>query len=381
MRYFYILLVGIMAVCTACGQHLREICTLPSVLAENSGMVVSTANRIWLHNDGGNPAKLYLIDTTGVIQKEITIQNATNIDWEDMTTDHQGNLYLGDIGNNNNSRQNLKIYKLPHPDSVQGTVVNATIIHYSYEDQTQFPPANSNQKYDAEAMIYYQDSLYIFTKDRTNPHLGYTWLYQLPADTGTHVAILMDSFHTQQMSFVFEITAAAISNQQLALLGAGHVWLFKNIIGNQFFNGTLEHITLNSFSQREAMDFVTNNRLYISNESSILGTAKLMELQLNSIVNNLNVKQSSIVEEVSIYPNPAQETYAVAFSLEEEATVSINLYSSAGKLVYRYLKQKKLNAGKQQIELSVDPNWAKGTYFLQVKTKHSTCKKRFLITN
>jgi len=369
-----------MIVCTACGQQLREICTLPTTLAENSGMLISHSNRIWLHNDGGNPAKLYLIDTTGTIQKEITVQNGTNIDWEDMTIDDQGNLYLGDIGNNNNNRQNLKIYKLLHPDSIQGTSVNATVITYHYADQGGFPPAAANRKYDAEAMIYYQDSLYIFTKDRTSPHLGYTWLYQLPADTGAQVAILIDSFHTQQTSFIFEVTAAAMHHQQLALLGAGHVWLFKDITGNQFFDGTLERITLNSFTQREAIDFVDSNHLYISNESSLLGTAKLMELRLNPILNNSAKVGQGKLAALKIYPNPVRDSYRLDLKLGEATRLSVTLYDSTGKLVHRYFNNKQLASGQQVLNLSIKPHWADGVYFLRIKTNKSTYRKRFLIS-
>ena len=140
-----VLFLWVITACTACGQQLRELCTLPATLAENSGMLVSAPNRIWLHNDGGNPAKLYLIDTIGTILKEITIQNATNVDWEDMTTDYQGHLYVGDIGNNNNNRQNLRIYKIPHPDSIQGMAATAEVIDYYYGSK-RFPSSKCTEK-------------------------------------------------------------------------------------------------------------------------------------------------------------------------------------------------------------------------------------------
>jgi sugar lactone lactonase YvrE len=39
------------------------------------------------------------------------LQN-TNIDWEDITKDKDGNLYVGDFGNNDNERKDLCIYKI-----------------------------------------------------------------------------------------------------------------------------------------------------------------------------------------------------------------------------------------------------------------------------
>lgn len=256
--------------------------TLPKVLFENSGMLVSSPNRIWVHNDSGDSAKLYLIDTLGNILRSILVENATNTDWEDITQDRKGNVFIGDFGNNNNRRKNLKIYKIPHPDLVTGNTVRAEIIQFHYPQQTAFPPIPSEQKYDAEALIYHQDFLYIFTKDRTVPHIGQTLMYQIPARAGTYPAILLDSFYTKQISFAFEITAAAISpdNQQLALLCSDRVFLFSNFEKNHFFRGVQQTILLPTVTQKEALDFIDNQSLYFSNERSWLGAAQLDRILL-----------------------------------------------------------------------------------------------------
>lgn len=380
MRTFYVVFILFAFQLVACSQTVRMINNLPSTLSENSGMLVSNENAIWLHNDGGDSAKLYLIDTFGTILKTILINNVTNLDWEDITYDNQGRAYIGEFGNNNNSRQDLKIYRIPHPDSISGNTVAAETIEYYYPEQNAFPPANSEKKYDTEAVIHFQDSLYLFTKDRTTPHQGYTWLYQISADTGTHAAILLDSFQTNQISYIFEVTAAAMSpnQEQLALLGAHTVWWFTGFTGNHFFDGMVQTISLNSTTQKEALDFVDNHRLYFSNENSIFGGAALGELDLTSLItsNSLVVTQR-VLDKVVAYPNPTDKQLNLAFELSESAKVSIQLLDAEGKIAQRFLSET-LSAGKQVLDLSIDAI-PTGIYFLRLKCGQQKYTKRIVI--
>lgn len=364
----------------ACSQTVRTISSLPSTLSENSGMLISHENAIWLHNDGGDSAKLYLIDTFGTVLKTILIHNVTNIDWEDITYDNQGRVYIGEFGNNNNSRQNLKVYRIPHPDSITGNTVAAETIEYHYPEQTAFPPIDREKKYDTEAMIHFQDSLYLFTKDRTSPHQGYTWLYQISADTGAHAAILLDSFQTNQISYIFEVTGAAMSpnQEQLALLGANTVWWFTGFTGNRFFDGMVQTISLQSTTQKEALDFVDNERLYFSNETSFLGGASLGELNLSSLItSNALVVEQTVLEPVLAYPNPTDKQLSLEFELDASATVSIQLFDATGKIAQRFPLET-LSAGKQLLDLSIDA-LATGTYFLQLKCGQQKYTKRIVI--
>lgn len=354
---------------------------MPSSLVENSGMLVSSPDRIWLHNDSGDGAKLYLIDTFGNILRTVLVQNASNLDWEDITQDRMGNVYIGDFGNNNNDRQNLKIYKIPHPDSVVGTTTQASVIHFYYPEQTAFPPAATAQQYDAEALIYYQDSLYIFTKDRTVPHLAQTLLYQIPADTGYHAAVLLDSFQTNQISYIFEVTAAAISpnNQQVALLGANRIWLFYGYSGNRFFQGTQQTILLQSTTQKEALDFVDSTQLYFSNESSFLGAALLSKLDFSSIFLNhsSHSENEEILQGINVYPNPSQSQIQVRFYLTKPSYLSISLHELDGKQI-QTLGNKKLAAGQQELDFNIQ-NLADGVYLLQLRSEGHRYTKRIIL--
>jgi uncharacterized protein YdgA (DUF945 family) len=61
---------------------------------------------LWVIEDSGNANKIYGLNQT---RKNITIR-MLKIDWEEITKDKEGNLYIGDFGNNEN-KEDLCIYK------------------------------------------------------------------------------------------------------------------------------------------------------------------------------------------------------------------------------------------------------------------------------
>lgn len=364
MRLF--LPIWLLLVCStvACGQNLRLVTAMPNVLSENSGLLRSPQGRLWLHNDSGDSAKLYEMDTFGVVQRTVLVTGVQAIDWEDITQDPQGRVYVGDFGNNNNNRQNLAIYRLPSLDSLTGNTTTAEAIRFYYPEQTAYPPTNAELKYDAEALIYYQDSLYIFTKDRTNPHQGYTWLYRVPADTGYHAAELLDSFNTQQTNVIFEVTGAALSpnGQQLALLGATRLWLFSNFSNGRFFDGNVQVLNFSGISQKEALDFASNSLLYIGNESSPLGAAELRALDLSIYLHQSTPIHA--VQTMTLAPNPAQEQVQVQLALEQAKAVRLQLYSQEGRLVKTWLREQ-VAAGQQHWQFSLE-GLSVGVYYVHV---------------
>ncbi|NND15889.1 MAG: hypothetical protein HKN89_06150, partial [Eudoraea sp.] len=57
---------------------------LPSEVWETSGLLFYN-NELITHNDSGNEANLFVIDTLSrAISRTVVISNAQNIDWEDM---------------------------------------------------------------------------------------------------------------------------------------------------------------------------------------------------------------------------------------------------------------------------------------------------------
>lgn len=262
----------------------RPIVKQPDVLIESSGIYVSGPNRIWAHNDSGNTNELFCFDTTGQLLRTLLISNATNIDWEDLAVDDQKRVYINDAGNNNNNRTDLKIYRIPNPDSIPEDEVQAEVINFVFEDQYQFPPPPSNRNFDIEAMIWKSDSLFLFTKNRSNPQTGYSKMYRLPAHPGIYTAQLIDSVYLGSTNEEARVTAADINpvTGELLLLTRTKIVSFRAYPGNRFFDGYItEYFFTEPMGQIEAIGFVDNNRLFITEEVTGPNTGFLYDAFLN----------------------------------------------------------------------------------------------------
>lgn len=229
---------------------------LPPFISETSGLVLGkNQTTFWTNNDGGNPAELYEINLEGKVTSTIKLPKLVNIDWEDLAKDTKGNLYIADVGNNQNYRQDLAIYKL-NPNQPD----NYETIQLKYADQRDFPPAPNEQNFDCEAAVWHKNKLHLFSKNRSTTN-RYVKLYTVPDSAGSYVATVQDSVYSRAM-----VTAADISpdGKTLALLTYGKVLLF-DITEDMNFRKPTYCIKL-AKGQSEAIAFVNNTDFVISNE-------------------------------------------------------------------------------------------------------------------
>jgi hypothetical protein len=247
---------------------LELLTPLPKSVLEISGMVF-TNQGLWVHNDSDNGPFILLMTDKGLVKTIKKVIGATNYDWEDIASDLNGNLFIGDIGNNANTRRTLQVYKVPNPLKTNEIRVAAETIEFSYPDQTTFPPKNPRLIYDAEAMIYFNDSLFIFNKNRSVPFDGFVRVYKIPAKPGKYKAALVDSVHLGGKNSLNNwITGADISKdgKKLALLSSDKIWVFENFKGSRFFKGSIKFLKLDHFSQKEAICFDDKNDLFVADE-------------------------------------------------------------------------------------------------------------------
>ncbi|MCX2738610.1 hypothetical protein [Pontibacter anaerobius] len=234
---------------------LEKIARLDEQIQENSGLAHAPDSTFWTHGDGGTAAALYRFNQQGELLQTLPLQ-LQNRDWEELAESGE-QLFIGDFGNNTNSRQDLQIHILrKQSHTLAGT------LYFSFEDQAAFPPEKNNQHFDLEAFFYYQDSLYLFTKSRGKDKQ--LKLYTLPAKPGTHVARLQESLPVSAMA-----TAAALSpnQKQFAILGYGRVYLFEVQDGNINLNGKHYCLKTGRTGQAEAILYTSDNQLLITNEN------------------------------------------------------------------------------------------------------------------
>lgn len=258
---------------------LEKLTYLPEEMEENSGLqVIPGSDLVWIINDSGNKDHLYGLTIDGKIQKDINIKGASNRDWEDLAADEEGNIYIADIGNNNYNRDELQIYKVPNPTNFMEDDLRAEEIEFTYANQKKEQPFN------AEALLYYKERLYIFTKNGRKLPKNETRLFSVPATPGKHKAELVGIIPTCDDTDICRITAADISpdGRTIALLGYQKIWIAPNFLEKDSIP-PLKSIDLEHRTQKEGLCFADNQTLYISDERNITGGGILYRFSLDSL--------------------------------------------------------------------------------------------------
>lgn len=308
---------------------VHELCVLPSSISETSGFENGPNGWFWTHNDSGNPAQLFAVDSTGVIHHTVEVSGDLNTDWEDLAKDPEGNLYIGNFGNNTLDRSDLRIVKIPSIDTCTVATEVSDTIFFAYPDQYDLPPVGGYGNFDMEAFFWYQDSLHLFSKDRSNPYSGHTKHYTLPDHAGTYTAMLKDSMATGGFSYLFSVTAADISEdgQTVVLLNSDKLWLCTDYLGTDFFGGEISELSLGTFSQKEAVCF-RNGFIYITDEASFGLGGKMYRLDPALFV---SVKEGLKQEEAFAVYN--DQFVLQSITLKPGMTATWKLYSLDGRLL------------------------------------------------
>lgn len=267
-------------------QSFTLVSKLPDEVKETSGLA-NFHNYLITHNDANNKNLLYILNKeTGNIKTRIKVAGAENVDWEDLAESNE-HIFIADIGNNDGNRKNLKIYKLKKSDisiNEGAQLVPEGKIEFSYPDQNNFT-SKKNHNFDGEALIYLNNFLYIFTKNRNGDISN---VYKIPATPGPQKARLID-----KLEFSGNITGAALSpsGKILALVGYNKnsdcfVYLIHDFKDDIYSSGKKNKINLGPFKQlgqTEGIVFEDENNLIISSEKIKNVEARLykMKIQMN----------------------------------------------------------------------------------------------------
>jgi hypothetical protein len=227
---------------------------------------------------------LYGFNKSGKIKYEIKLDNAQNEDWESITQNDK-HIFVGDFGNNNGNRKNLCIYKIDKKDiSDKGEQkVDVKEIEFKYADQDRFSYLDKTTPYDCEAMVAFNDKLYLFSKNWRD---GTTWQYEVPTKKGEYEISPTDTFNVKCL-----VTGADISpdNKTLALVGyenyRSFIWLFSDFPGDRFFEGKSQHIKLEGIdgAQTEGICFLSNDSILVSCEKTQSHYQQVFLFDLNKL--------------------------------------------------------------------------------------------------
>lgn len=345
---------------------------LPDILEENSGIVFYPPNKVVYINDSGNNPELISTDTMGYITQIYCLPGLTNVDWEELTRDDKGYIYIGDIGNNRNIRNNLVIYKLQADKVLDGDDSFALgEIHFSYEDQKGFPPERKNRNFDTEAMMHLGDSIYLFTKNRTRPFNGYTYCYRIPDTPGEYLAEKIDSFSTGNgPKEAFWVAGAAYRKnpKTLVLLGYNKLWMFYNFEGTNFFSGKHNVLYFNTFTQKEAVTFFNQNEVLLTDEKNSKDDGNLYKLTLPEILYLKTEYSDSTsipsLNTVELKDHKVQKSISLNINCVKNSSVIWEAYSKTGQRLY-FGEFYGLEAGENKLKINCS-EWKSGKYELHI---------------
>lgn len=240
---------------------LDPIATFDSRLAETSGLVRWQQGFI-SHNDSGNDAELFMLSPEGEITARLPV-SAGNHDWEDMAV--RGNtLYVADTGNNRGRRRDLSILPLT---LLQDQIQVQPSLPIVYGEQNQFQPAPHQHNFDAEALTWVADELWLLTKRWLDQK---TAIYTVPT-TGNPAPLSA----RQRLNTAMLVTGADFDSQTNTLLLLGYnrnwwhrtawIWLYP-VQDGRVLESQGRRLQLNKRGQFEGIALGQDGFIYVTRE-------------------------------------------------------------------------------------------------------------------
>ena len=167
---FVFILVGIVQVF---GPPTRITTIKNQSINESSGLVASrtTPGAYWTHNDSGDGPFIYAFDSTGETLGVFKVTGAQARDWEDMSAGpgpqpNKSYLYVGDIGDNNEKRSEVVVYRFLEPDLKPSDKNSTKTNPRATERAEAIRLAYPDGKHDAETLMVHPQTgnIYIMTK-------------------------------------------------------------------------------------------------------------------------------------------------------------------------------------------------------------------------
>ena len=249
---------------------------LSKKLKEISGIRIYKDSVIFAHNDGGNKPIIYVLNLKGKVLHQCVVSNVKNKDWEDITCDGKGNLFIGDFGNNLSKRKDLSIIKVPIKQVLNRSQVKASVYSFQYKSQSNFPPSKENLNYDAESLVCDGDNLWVFSKCNDKPYSGESFVYKIPLKNLASNMILrpFSTIKTGKRGWLFDSFTAGTYYK-----GAFYLSTYNRLIKYKLKKKTFElkkTLLYKKFNQKEAISINSKGDLYLANEKNkLLGPASL----------------------------------------------------------------------------------------------------------
>jgi hypothetical protein len=195
-------------------------------IPESSGVIDSRKfpGVFWTFNDSGNGPAIFAVKRDGTLLRQFTL-NVRNNDWEAISTDDEGHLFVGDIGNNERGRDRVIVYRLDEPDPTARPAPGApAVLRVGAMWLLKFP----DKPFDAESLFVYKGRGYVISKLLNGKNAG---LYSFDLAPQTEPETLR---HECDLPIRSPVTDAALTpdGERLAVMTVTGPYLFGGLKGD-----------------------------------------------------------------------------------------------------------------------------------------------------
>jgi hypothetical protein len=157
---------------------------------------------------------LFAIHREGKSLNEFIVAPPLVSDWEDISTDRKGHIYIGDIGNNDAKRTQIAVHEADEPDPKSG----AGIVRITRSWQLRFP----GKPFDCESLFILDGNGYVISKVFDDAHAE---LYRFPLTEQKHPFVLES---VAKLKIDSPVTGACLSadGKSLGLVSKSGAYLY-----------------------------------------------------------------------------------------------------------------------------------------------------------
>ncbi|OUT69049.1 MAG: hypothetical protein CBB70_04840, partial [Planctomycetaceae bacterium TMED10] len=305
------------------GQQIAVIAETD--LDEVSGLTVSRdqADVFWMHNDSGDDAKIYAVNTAGQRVGTYELSGVSAVDWEDIAigpgADGQpDNIFIGDFGDNGRVRPSIRIYRLPEPNIDPGAG-GGTVVTSDYDTLIlQYP---GGVAYDCETIFIdpIDEYIYLVTKDWDGENLAH--LYRTPMNQAGGSTATLELVGSIAMAG--QITGGDImpDGSGMILRQYDRAFYWNRYTNESVFSAlsrTANEVTLVSEPKGEAIGFSASGRsFYTTSEGINQSIYYYAEHATASIVRNTSIDLEIAADSVTTFgvDNDPEQGFASSNSL------------------------------------------------------------------
>jgi hypothetical protein len=235
-------------------------------VVEASGMAPSWSGEVlWINNDAGDAPLLYAVGIDGGELGSVLVNGASHTDWEDLASGPCDAacscLYVADIGNNDGTRTEGVVWRIPEPSADDAESSPAEALSYVFPDGPT----------DSEAMLVDPETGEIFLLTRT---IGTTRVYAFPDAPAepTEAPVTLELVVTLDLSELGndgEVVGGSVSRGggRVALRTNGDLLLFGGDGVRDALAAPYTRLPTPEVPDPEAMSWsVDGSRIYLTNE-------------------------------------------------------------------------------------------------------------------